>query len=311
MDSKWYGASADAFFNYDNISKCRRINYPMLPNNIAAKLPRADKLRIQPKQIGEKRILSADIALMASTKHKNDATAIFITQLIPTRAGRYTVNVIYTENNEGMHTEDEAVRIRRLFEMYDCDYIALDIKNVGLSIYDMLARDLTDPETGDIYPALSCCNNKDIAARCTVPGARKAVWAIQGSSRFNSDCAVLLREAFRSGRIRLLILENDADEMLGALKGFSSLDIADKTAITLPYINTTLLVNELINLKHETNGMFIKITERHGARKDRYSSLSYNYYVAVQLERELNRESDAASEKVSDVFMFRKPKQFR
>ena len=311
MDSLWYGASADAFFNYDNISKCRKIEYPMLPDEIANKLPRAERLRITPKQPGEKRILSADIALMASTKHKNDATSIFISQLVPTRAGRYTVNIIYTENNEGMHTEDEAVRIRKLFDLYDCDFLALDTKNVGLSIYDLLARDLIDRETGDIYPALSCYNNKDLAARCTVQGARKAIWAITGSARFNSECAVLLREAFRSGRIRLPIEEHDAEEVLSGVRGYSSLDIADKMILQMPYINTTLLVNELINLKHETNGQFVKITEKAGARKDRYSSLSYNYYVAVELERELNRESESAYDNVSDIFMYRKPNQFR
>lgn len=311
MDSKWFGASADAFFNYDNISKCRRLDYPMLPDNIASKLPKAEKLRIAPKLPGEKRVLSADIALMASTKHKNDATSIFISQLVPTRAGRYTTNIVYTENNEGMHTEDEAVRIRRLFDMYDCDFLALDTKNVGLSIYDLLARDLTDHETGEIYPALSCYNNKDLAARCTVPGARKAIWAITGSARFNSECAVLLREGLRSGRIRLLITENDAEEVLSGIRGYNALDIADQTLIQMPYVNTTLLVNELINLKHETNGQFVKISEKAGARKDRYSSLSYNYYVAVELERELNRESESAYESVSDIFMYRKPKQFR
>lgn len=311
MESLFYGATADAFFNYDNISKCRKLEYPMLPDEIACKLPRAEKLRIQPKQPGEKRILSADIALMASSKYKNDATAIFITQLIPTRAGRYLVNVIYTENNEGLHTEDEAVRIRKLFDMYDCDLLVLDAKNVGLSIYDLLARDLTDPETGEIYPAISCINNKEMAERCTVPGAQKVVWAIHGNAKLNSDCAVLLREGFRSGRIRLLIPEYESEELLGGFKGYGSLDLPDKIALQMPYVNTTLLVNELINLKHETAGQFIRISERMGARKDRYSSLSYNYYVAIQLERELNRTSDVDTNSVDDVFMFRKPKQFR
>lgn len=312
MESKFWGAKSDAFFNYDTISKCRHIEYPIYPNEIAAKLPSTAKFgRIMPKMPRERRILSADIALMASTRHKNDATAIFITQLLPTRAGRYSVNVAYTETNEGMHTEDEALRIRKLYEEYDCDLIALDTKNVGLSIYDLLARDLTDPESGEIYPALSCYNNKDLAARCSVPGAKKAIWAITGSSRFNSDCAILLREGFRSGRVRLLLPEYDADELFSSVKGYNNLSVADKTALMLPYVNTTLLVNELINLRHETNGPFIKISERTGARKDRYSSLSYNYYVALQLERELNKDSNIASEDVSDIFMYRKPKQFR
>ena len=39
--------------------------------------------------------------------------------------------------------------------------------------------------------------------------------------------------------------------------------------------------------KHEIKGTNIKITEKSGMRKDRYSSLAYNYWVQCQLEREM------------------------
>ena len=55
----------------------------------------------------------------------------------------------------------------------------------------------------------------------------------------------------------------------------------------IPYIQTTLLVYELINLEYEIKGTNVKITEKSGMRKDRYSSLAYNYWVQCQLEREM------------------------
>lgn len=309
MDSLFHGDSNGSFFGFDQVSKNRRIEYPILPDKIASVLPTASKLRISPKQPGEKRILSADIALMASTKHKNDATAIFINQCLPTKAGRYINNIIYTETNEGFHTEAEALRIRQLYEEYDCDYIVLDTKNVGLSVYDTLARDISDPETGEIYPALSCCNNPDMAARCTSRNADKVIWSITGSSKFNSDCALLLREGFRTGRIRLLVTEYDAEEALGAIKGFANLSPADRTRLMLPYVNTTLLINELINLRHEESGGFVKLVEKSGMRKDRYSSLSYNYFVSVQLEKDLRKNNSRSIESGSSAFIFRAPKR--
>ena len=125
------------------------------------------------------------------------------------------------------------------------------MRNSGLGVFDALIREMTDSDTGEVYPALACCNNQDLAARCTVRGAEKAIWAITASARFNSDCAILLREAFRSGRIRLLETEFVAEEMLNAVRGFASLDQVDRAKCMLPYANTTLLINELINLKHE------------------------------------------------------------
>lgn len=307
----FYGNKNDSFFDFQSVSKNRKIKYPMLPGELSVLLKDDQAVRIPPKQLGEKRLLSADIALMASTKHKNDATAIHITQLMPTKAGRYSVNLVYTEVNEGMRTDDEALRIRRLFDEYDCDYLVLDAQNMGLPIYDTLAVDISDPDSGEIYPALSCCNNAALADRCKIPGAPKVVWAVQGSAAFNSECALLLREAFRSGRIRLLENEYDGNENMTAIKGFSALSMEEQTALKMPYLNTTLLINELINLRHETVGNNVKLTEKHGMRKDRYSSLSYNYYVATQMEKELRKHDVAASIQDCSSFVFRAPQIYR
>lgn len=307
MDAMFFGDTNDAFFGFDAVSKNRHIEYAMLPGRLSSKLLSSQKLRIPPKQPGEYRILSADIALMASKKHKNDATAIFINQLLPTKANRLVSNIVYTESNEGLHTEDEALVIRRLFDEYDSDYIVLDVKNFGLSIYDVLARDITDPDTGEVYPALSCCNNDALAERCTSPDARKVIWSVNGASAFNAQCATFLREGFRSGRIRLLLNEYDADDVLNSIKGYSALSVEDRLAIKLPYINTTLLINELINLQHDGTGANLRIFEKPGARKDRYSSLSYNYYVALQLEQQI-RKREARSFHDVDAFIYRRPK---
>ena len=307
MLAEFYGDSEGSFFNYEAVAKNRKIQYPMLPGRMCAKLANNTKLRIQPKTAGEKRILSVDIALMSSNKHKNDASAIFINQLLPTKANRYINNIIYTETSEGLRTEEQALQIRRLYEEYECDYIVIDCKGVGLGVYDALASDISDVESGEIYPALSCCNNPDMAARCTSRNAEKVIWAINGAARFNSDCAVMLREGFKSGKIRLLATEYDGEKALASIKGYNNLHLSDQTELTLPYVNTTLLINELINLQYEDSNGLIRITEKSGMRKDRYSSLSYNYWVACQLEKNIRKRS-SSEDSVKDVFMFRAPK---
>lgn len=306
MCAEFYGSDEGAFFDFDSISKNRNIKYPMLPDNVSSKISNPQLVKIPHKQQGEKRILSADIALMSSKKNRNDATAVFINQLVPTKAGRYINNIVYADAYEGLRTEEQALIIRKLYEEYNCDYIVLDANGIGLGIYDCLARDMTDSDTGEIYPALSCCNNTEMAMRCTSPNADKVIWAIKASAQFNSDCAFLLREGFRSGRIRLLINEYDADELLTALKGYASLNPPERMQFQLPYIHTTLLIDELVKLQHEESGGKVKIYERSGMRKDRYSSLSYNYYVATQLESKLSKRYSANSS-ASDMFIIKPP----
>lgn len=305
MDAMWYGSEEDAFFDFSSISKNRRIKYPMLPEKLSSKIGNPN-IKIPPKQNGEVRILSADIALMSSKKNNNDATAIFINQLMPTKAGRYVSNITYTDTCEGLRTDDQALVIRRLFDEYMCDYLVLDTNGLGLGVYDCLARDIVDPETGEIYPALSCCNNPEMASRCTVTGADKVIWAIKASAQFNSDCAFLLREAFRSGRMRLLVTEYDADVLLKGLKGYQQLNPTEKAQCRLPYMQTTLLIDELTKLQHEESGGKIKIFEKSGMRKDRYSSLSYNYYVATQLENKLSKRINMNSN-TTDTFIIKPP----
>lgn len=278
----------------------------MLPDKLAAKVNNSQNVKIQPKQNGEVRILSADIALMSSRKNNNDATAIFLNQLLPTKAGRFTSNIVYADACEGLRTDDQALLIRKLFDEYDCDYLVLDTSGLGLGVYDCLSRDIVDPETGEMYPAISCCNNTEMAARCTVIGAEKVIWAIKASSQFNSDCAFLLREAFRSGRIRLLASEYDAEDYLGELRGYNSLSPAERMQLQLPYIHTTLLIDELTKLQHEESGGKVKIYEKTGMRKDRYSSLSYNYYVAIQIESKLSKKQ-SVNATASDAFVIKPP----
>lgn len=306
MLAMWYGSGEDAFFDFDSISKNRRIKYPMLPDKLSNKIGNSALVKISQKQNGEIRILSADIALMSSRKNNNDATAIFINQMLPTKAGRYTSNIVYTDACEGLRTDDQALMIRKLYDEFMCDYIVLDANGIGLGVFDSLARDIVDPETGEVYPALSCCNNTEMASRCTVPGADKVIWAIKASASFNSDSAFLLREGFRSGRIRLLINEYDAEEALSDIKGYASLSPSDKLKSQLPYINTTLLVDELTNLEHEESSGKIKISEKAGKRKDRYSSLSYNYYVATQIEQKKSRKQSTNA--ADDLFIIRPPR---
>lgn len=123
MECLFWGDESGTFFNYDAISKTRKIRYPMLPEKLSSLLNNSTKLRVPAKMQGEVRILSADIALMSSKKNRNDASALFVNQMLPSRGGRYMSNIVYSDSAEGLRTDDQALMIRRLYEQFQCDYI--------------------------------------------------------------------------------------------------------------------------------------------------------------------------------------------
>ena len=306
MEALFFGQNDGGLYRFDDLDKLRKIRTPFYSRSMPHKI--ADKRLLIPlKKPGEKRILSADIALMSSEKNKNDATSIILNQMVPLGNGRYAYNIMFVDSNEGLRTDAQALVLRKYFAEFDCDYLVLDTNGLGLGVSDALMTDIYDPKDGNTYGALSCYNNPELASRCLIKDAPKVIYSIKGQSEFNSQCAITLREAIKQGQIRLLISEYDAEDILGELKGYNSLEPADALYYKMPYIQTTLMINELINLEYEAKNSVIKVKEKSGWRKDRYSSLSYNIFVAKIIEREM---ASAPTHKAIEnmVFNFRAPK---
>lgn len=149
----------------------------------------------------------------------------------------------------------------------------------GLGVYDFIIKEQYDPSNGLTYEPMSCCNDENMASRCKVKNAKKCVWCIKASADFNSNAATSLRAAFKNGNINLLMTEFDVEDSLKKTKGYSKMSTTEQAMLKMPFIQTSLLVNELINLDHEIVNNKVRIKEKSGMRKDRFSSLEYNYHV--------------------------------
>ena len=53
----------------------------------------------------------------------------------------------------------------------------------------------------------------------------------------------------------------------------------------------TCLINELINLTHDTSNGLVKVKEKTGMRKDRYSSCLYGWALIQELSKQLKPKS--------------------
>lgn len=144
-----------------------------------------------------------------------------------------------------------------------------------------------------------------MADRCSVKDALRCVWCIKASADFNSNVATLLRSGIKNRNINLLCSEFEAEEIVKKVNGYKSMTPAEQTRLLMPYAQTSMMINEMINLEHELVNNKVKLKERPGMRKDRVSSLQYNYYVAQELSRNLKPRS--ASDDILSKFVIRKP----
>ena len=304
-EGKFYGSSADALFNFE-ILNSRRSLLEGLRN---LDFYRTTNTQIPRKQINEKRVLSLDIALLASRKHKNDASCFVLSQNIAQNDTDYISNISYVETQEGLVTEELGLMTMRYFYQYDCDYLAIDANGVGQGVLDYIMADRYDPLYGCQYKAMTTINNDDLAIRCKVRDANKCVYAIKANAKMNNDMCLSLRSAFQNGYINLLINELDMeDKWTKQIKGYTKLSDDIKNKLKVPYYQTTFLIDELINLDHEISNNLIKVKEKSGMRKDRYSSLEYNYYVVDQIRLQKKKHT-SSQEDIKKYFAIRAPKR--
>ena len=302
-EAMFYGASEDALFNYKVLND-RRILQDSFHN---LEYYRDTNTPIPKKQVNEKRVLSLDIALLASKKHDNDASCWILTQNIQSSNDNYISNVIYMDTKEGLLTEELGLMTMRYFYQYDCDFLAIDANGVGQAVLDYIMNDRYDPQFNCTYKAMCCINNDDLNVRCKVRDANKVVYAMKATAKQNNDMTLALRSGFQNGYINLLMSENDIeDKWTKMIKGYTKLSDNQQAQLKVPYYQTTFLIDELINLDHEVSNGLIKVKERSGMRKDRYSSLCYNYYVVNQLK--IKKKKTIPSQDLVDRLPFRKPK---
>ena len=288
MGALFYGDSDGAFFRYDDISKHRKIK------NAYYSLDMYDKRGINVPELayGEKRIMSVDVALMATKKHANDATAIVINVAIPNNNNSYMSNIVYIETFEGLKTDELGIIIMRYFYKYKCTDLVLDCQGNGLGVYDFITKEQYDTTTGETYEAMCSCNDDNMASRCTIKSANKVVWTIKANAEFNSIAATSLRAGIKNGNINFLASEFDVEDHIKKTSGYSKMSVTEQSRLKLPYIQTSFLINEMINLEHEIVNNKVKLKERTGMRKDRFSSLEYNYYITQQLAIRMKPKQD-------------------
>lgn len=177
----------------------------------------------------------------------------------------------------------------------------------GLGVYDYVIREHYDPETGETYEALTSCNNQEMADRCKVKNAKKVVWCIKANADFNSNASTSLRAGIRNGNVNLLDTEFNSEDTIKKISGYKSMSLNEKSSVEMPYIQTSLAINEMINLEHSIVNNKVKLTEKSNMRKDRFSSLQYNYAVMQILANELKPKT--VDNEILNMLSIRQPKR--
>ena len=158
---------------------------------------------------------------------------------------------------------------------------------VGIGVYDALSRVTYDEDRDEEYPAFRSFNDEKMFSRAE-KNALPVVYTIKVTRvELNHEIAMALKDCFQKRKIKLLLNDIQGKEFLIEKLDMLKKSPDEQARMLRPYLQTTALVNELINLEYSIHSGFVRLRERGTSRKDRFSSLAYANYLAKQLEKDL------------------------
>lgn len=291
--------SQHSFYRYSMFSKLRTIKKGFYPQKSDNYNPKKNPYDI-PRTDGEIRIISVDVATRSGKA--NDLSIIACIRLLPTHRG-YMRELSYLESYSGANTVTQSLRIKEVYHEFDGDYIVLDFLNSGIAVYDQLGVVTKNPEKNIEYEAMTIMPHPsiedsvylDLSTRTLGVNAKPCIYPISATAKLNSDIAVLFKDRLKQKLFSFLIDEQEA-EMFMMSTNKEVLVVDDDSGVRAffksPYLQTTLFINECVNLNMIISSGNIKLQEESGWRKDRYSCVSYGNYFATFFDGDLLRETE-------------------
>lgn len=311
MEGIFWGESENAFFKFDDIDRCMRNTVCFYPDkNIKPKNKKND-FSMKDKEDGEIRILSVDVATMSG----GDNTVMVCIKLIPTRYGKsgnekyfYKKEVCYINHINGMHSELQAIQVKRLKENFNADYVVCDTMGSSISLYEFLVKSTFDKEKSIEYPAWTAFNDDRMDERKQEEDALPIIYSVKADAQMNHEMANFLKNDLSTNRISLLLSRDDAGgELSDIVDGYDKLSALEKEQLLDPFTETSLLMIELTNLdaKYNDKGQVSIVKPPSGkVKKDRYSALAYGIWYANQLEKERLNKSKKTKSSWGDMLFF-------
>jgi hypothetical protein len=294
------GSSGKSYFKPTLFPRTiKRAFYPQKEDNYSQKKNPYEIKKVN----GEIRLLSVDISTRANKA--NDNSIIACIRLVPIMGKGFERHLVYMESHKGRDVGVQAKRIKEIFFDFEADYICLDIQNAGIGVFASLTEPTISDERGVTYPALGVVEDVfDFIKQESKDELRKGhtrsanplpvIFPISATPELNSQIASAFRISLQKKLWHFLIADGDAEEFLIKTQKefFQDSNNSETFSFFLnPYIQTGLFIGECINLDMILVSGRIKLVEKSGSYKDRYSAISYANWVTYHFDQELLKET--------------------
>ena len=266
-ESVWSGSTEDSFFRAEPFDRNRKLNQPEYEYS-----GRTGK--------GSYYVVSADIG------RKMCETVVCVFKVIPQPNGSSVKALVNMYTYIDMHIEDQVIEFKKIFYKYKAKAFVIDGNGIGINYVDLMVKTQIDPNTGDEYPPFGVINDEDgYYKKYRTPNTEyDAMYIIKANTGLNTEIHANAQTQLNSGKVKFLIDERIAKaKLLNTTKG-KNMTPEERAKYLKPFTLTSILKEELLNLREETEGLNIILKQANrGIKKDKFSAWEYGlYYIKKQ-----------------------------
>lgn len=209
---------------------------------------------------------------------------------------------------EAKDFEEQAIELKKLYYKYHARQLVIDANGLGIGLIDFMTKAQIDPVSGDRLPPFGVSggtNEESLKQYKKIRGEDaedNAMYLIKANASINTEMHTYAQTQLFNGKIKFLIDEMQAKNKLMSTKQGQTMNSDQRASYLRPFTLTTILKDQMMNLKEENEGVNIILKQSSRAiPKDRFSSFEYGlYYIKQEEEKAVKRKT----KNISDFLFF-------
>ena len=277
--SRWSSGSENAYFAAETFDKYRSLQEPVFERE---------------KNLGK----GVDYVFGIDVGRFSDQSEVCVWKYIPQTGTTSTKHLVNIYSFEQMHFAEQAIEIKLLYEKYHPRAVVIDGAGVGAGLIDELIKSQVDVRTNQFLRPWGVANDdkgyyNQFKSADMIPNL---LYIIKANAPFNTEMYANLQTQLTTGKLRFLIDERQAKMKMDASRALKFKDMTedDKANWIVPFMQTSILKDQMINLeeKHEGVNIILDRTNKN-IKKDKVSAMGYAlWYIKVEIDdRALMRQA--------------------
>ena len=278
-ESKWSGSAEDAYFNGDVFDKNRILKQPEYEHSGRS-------------SVKSYYILSMDVG------RKGCDSVVCVFKVTPQSAGPAVKSLVNIYTMSEQHFEDQAKKLKALYYKYSARRVIIDANGMGIGFIDYMVKPQDDVETGIHYPDFGVYGGTQSDAADTYKKFRTneteddAMYLMKAHAPENTEAHANAQTQLNSGKVKLLIDERVAKIKLLDTAAGKKMTPEQRAEYLKPFTLTSILKEEMMNLREETEGVNIILKRANkGIKQDKFSAFEYGlYYIKMEEENKKKKK---------------------